>query len=388
MNEHWLKKVWDNRNDKLNGNLEQFENEVGTPPNYFSRIDAKIVAPITSHLRSYEEYLNQILCWILNTENEQFATFRTNFLKKIAVDLTSKKIKFHAEVQIWENGKVTSRYDMAIYEGALDKQRLIAIIECKVGADFDFRQLPKYRDDLKRSDAAKTYLVTLTRFYHKPDSSLKQLYWHEIYAMLDDLKCDEIKEEVQEVFRECALDCREFAVGEVDLKKRRGIIDEIRDIVNKYKNRGYQISENRTNCKKGFCNFIIYNDSMQKIPGTGSKAIVRMPSLNVMLRGFWIGGAGTDKECNHYELISVSASVYYKFDDWKSPPAEEICESLKNSHPANWEYKEIGKGKEKLVRGQIDYRDGKEKLEKYMEEVRHFLNARFEEWEKAIENCQ
>lgn len=334
---------------------------------------------LAGHIRSVEEFFTQVLCWLL--KDKRFKVFRNTFLEKIFTSPLGEDIVIEAEVPEKNEGKKNSRYDIAIYKKLCSPENLIAIVECKI-KNQDFRSLERYHNALKKNKS--TNLVTLTYLKHESDGfSSRQLYWHQIYKMLEYIDVKKVKEDVQEVFRRYNLDCKYFSEG-FDSGKRREIIGKIQlFLASKCEESDFKPNTYGVDNKVNFCTLVIYNGkSHKRVRKDGARNLYATPSFAVALDGFMIRGYQDD--LTFKEPLSIRVQVFSKRAEHEDEKAKEICDYLRKKYKDNWD-EIIGSNICFEKTYNFPWRD--EELEDYLNRLIVSLDARYEEWKEAFNEC-
>jgi len=313
MSEHWLEKVWALNNLNLYGYNEKFQRLINPVPEYFrdERSNDKN-APMTSHLRSEEEFITQVFCWLLNSS--KCTAFKKKFLSEISRDI-STNLRFQAEV---ENGE--ERYDMIAGENNDDfKKPYFMIVENKIAADFPPNQLKNYANQLRE----KGYLIVITRYKFEEEKekksfeipngiTLKHFYWKDIYKILDELPC-KIREEVCECFHSFELDGA--ILDRLDANDRKLNRDKfyyfIGDIAEEIRTQHpqYKLKKNPAG-GQGFFSYDIYPTIFERSTGKSTNFYPAIPSFHIEVNGTLIRNFSKWSDSKYHEPISIVVKTF------------------------------------------------------------------------------
>jgi hypothetical protein len=133
-----------------------------------------------SNINREEDYLTEILCFVLNLPDVS-----KQFVNHFELAQTKKDYKAETQVSISEN-----RIDIVMRE---EESSSIIFIENKVDSKERSGQIIRYLDNLeKKKNYKRKCLIYLTKYYedksHIYDERFKHLRWYEIYKFLDEIK--------------------------------------------------------------------------------------------------------------------------------------------------------------------------------------------------------
>ena len=365
--------VWDGL-VRTKASQQRFDNVVkNNMPSCYDEAGYNI---LQSHLRSDEEFLTQILYWLLDKHD----VFRSKFCETLKI---AASCRFLAETP-----EDVNRFDLRIVDG---NGAFYGIIECKKEADFNPAKDGKYQDQITKykeflqeefGDQAEARLFTITKYPAAADKVRNAHSWYEVYTLLDQVENERIRNDVKEVFQYMRLDCKDFFEPEFS---RKELVGEIKNFIEIYRSKNMQLHGNRTSDKAtGFFNFTVYfPEKCTRLEGDGSRYLYAIPSLNIECSGYLLG-CKQQKESRDI-LLQLRASILPRSGSTVrvSPLIVNGCaEAIKAN---NWQLTIPPEYCKEPFLSAISYPGAANSISEFMARAGDFIHSAIEEFAKQTE---
>jgi hypothetical protein len=263
----------------------------------------KVKKQLLSHLRSPEEFVTQILFWLLAARDShgqwRFQCFRDKFMELYGIN---KVVRFEAEYSEGED-----RYDLVGFD---NDNRLACILENKINAQIGDDQLSRYWNKLKNVPESVLGLLTLfnedtngqvvevQKLTQKGNCRFVRHFWHDIYSLLEEIAEEKVKNMLKTIFEYFQFDIEEYSLPRKS-ESRKSHIERIETLIHKKCGDSFLIKANYPRSLSSVSHITIYcPNNHEKIIGTGSRTIKFLPALLVLCDGFRMHGKRTGEICS------------------------------------------------------------------------------------------
>ena len=331
---------------------------------------------LQSHLRSDEEFLTQILYWLLDKHD----VFRSKFCETLKI---AESCRFLAETP-----EDVNRFDLRIVDGNGD---FYGIIECKKEAGFNPAKDGKYQDQITKykeflqkefGDQAEARLFTITKYPVTADKVKNAHSWYEVYTLLDEVENERIRNDVKEVFQYMHLDCKDFFEPEFS---RKELVSEIKNFIEIYRKENMQLHGNRTGDNAtGFFNFTVYYPKECKLlEGNGSRYLYAFPSLNIECSGYLLG-CKQQKESRDI-LLQLRASILTQSGSEIQISPQIVNGCAKVAEANNWQRIIPQEYCREPFLSPISYPGSANSISEFMARAGDFINSAIQEFAKQTQ---
>lgn len=356
--DNWLENLWEarcikwskNSSGKIISKYDKLRDVVGSPPAALKSDAADDFRYFASHLRSGEEFVTQILAFLLNSE--QCKRFQQEFYRLIEFEPNEEYAPWKAEYSSF--GK-KQRLDMVLRK----KEQIAAIIENKIEADFSDGQISSYASQIVPGGK----MVAITKYYCDTNRLKKEagngisatsLYWHEIYSLLNTLP-DKIGTETKAVFELFGLHLKVFATNIDHRGQRAELVKKFKSAANASADDFFAIAGRRLkDSESGFFHFLVYPKNIRP---DCRKYKAALPCCSIEVDGFLTQGGYTNCKTSSQKILHV----HLEFFD---------CNGKKTAS--------------KEFDGQLTDIDERS-MNKYLTEVSHFLQHEITSWKENFE---